>query len=394
MDKTRAGLVCVDTDGKWLGGRYYLQHLVGAVSGETASPVEGLCDVYWGDPPPEDPFAEVRDRLTRVVVRPPASPMGRVQRKLRRVLNRWDDARDLFLDAGIDVLFPIVPCERPGIPLVFWAPDFQQKLHPEWFSEELRQQFDDYQAKNVSVASRVVVSSEWALPQFQEFFPRERERGRVLRFCSVPTRAWWSSEPAEILRRRNLPRKFFVLSNQFSHHKNHEVVFEAVKRLKDKRQHVAIVCTGSTWGYRGPDYFERLMEYRSVHGLEDAIFVLGALPREEQIAVLRASCGVLQPSLFEGWSTTIEDARTLGKRIVASDIPVHVEQLRGTDARLTPPQDPEAWAATLLEVWDEAEPGPSPGDESEGLRSMWIRAAGVSRTFISILKEAAGDQVE
>lgn len=35
---------------------------------------------------------------------------------------------------------------------------------------------------------------------------------------------------------------------------------------------------------------------------------------------------MVQPSLFEGWSTVVEDARALGKTIVLSDIDVHLEQ--------------------------------------------------------------------
>jgi hypothetical protein len=36
---------------------------------------------------------------------------------------------------------------------------------------------------------------------------------------------------------------------------------------------------------------------------------------------------VIQPSLCEGWSTVIEDAKALGRHVLASDIAVHREQL-------------------------------------------------------------------
>jgi hypothetical protein len=35
----------------------------------------------------------------------------------------------------------------------------------------------------------------------------------------------------------------------------------------------------------------------------------------------------IQPSLFEGWSTTVEDAKCLNQHVLLSDIPVHREQL-------------------------------------------------------------------
>ncbi|MCK5691803.1 MAG: glycosyltransferase, partial [Bacteroidales bacterium] len=36
----------------------------------------------------------------------------------------------------------------------------------------------------------------------------------------------------------------------------------------------------------------------------------------------------LQPSLFEGWSTVIEDAISLQVPVIASNIPVNMEQLK------------------------------------------------------------------
>jgi glycosyltransferase involved in cell wall biosynthesis len=42
---------------------------------------------------------------------------------------------------------------------------------------------------------------------------------------------------------------------------------------------------------------------------------------------MRESRAVIQPSLFEGWSTVIEDAKALGVPVIASDLPVHLEQL-------------------------------------------------------------------
>jgi glycosyltransferase involved in cell wall biosynthesis len=35
---------------------------------------------------------------------------------------------------------------------------------------------------------------------------------------------------------------------------------------------------------------------------------------------------LINPSHFEGWSTSVEEAKSMGKQIVLSDIPVHREQ--------------------------------------------------------------------
>ena len=41
---------------------------------------------------------------------------------------------------------------------------------------------------------------------------------------------------------------------------------------------------------------------------------------------MRKAMAVIQPSLFEGWSTVVEDARALGKPMILSDFPVQIEQ--------------------------------------------------------------------
>jgi glycosyltransferase involved in cell wall biosynthesis len=41
---------------------------------------------------------------------------------------------------------------------------------------------------------------------------------------------------------------------------------------------------------------------------------------------MRKCTALVNPSFFEGWSSTVEEAKSLGKRLVISDIPVHREQ--------------------------------------------------------------------
>ena len=61
--------------------------------------------------------------------------------------------------------------------------------------------------------------------------------------------------------------------------------------------------------------------------LEKHIRFLGFIDREEQLCLLDNSIAVIQPSLFEGWSTVVEDARALNKFIILSGLDVHQEQI-------------------------------------------------------------------
>ena len=50
------------------------------------------------------------------------------------------------------------------------------------------------------------------------------------------------------------------------------------------------------------------------------------IDREEQLILMANSRCVIQPSLFEGWSTSVEEAKSLNKLLILSDIAVHKEQ--------------------------------------------------------------------
>jgi glycosyltransferase involved in cell wall biosynthesis len=60
--------------------------------------------------------------------------------------------------------------------------------------------------------------------------------------------------------------------------------------------------------------------------LDSQVRILGFIPRRDQVQLMRRSLSVIQPSRFEGWSTVVEEARLLGKTILLSDFPVHLEQ--------------------------------------------------------------------
>jgi glycosyltransferase involved in cell wall biosynthesis len=97
---------------------------------------------------------------------------------------------------------------------------------------------------------------------------------------------------------------------------------------------------------------------------------------------MRASAAVLQPSQFEGWSTVIEDARALGKPLIASDFPVHLEQdIPGSSFfRMG---DPTAFAKAVTEFLKKDEPQASPPAIHDE------RILEFARTFLAIINSSA-----
>jgi glycosyltransferase involved in cell wall biosynthesis len=104
------------------------------------------------------------------------------------------------------------------------------------------------------------------------------------------------------------------------------VVVEALRRLKDSGYPVTVIATGLMDDPRQPQHVEILMRQVRDYGIDRLFRPLGVVPYRDMLGLMRHAVAVINPSRFEGWSTSVEEARSMGKAIVLSAIPVHREQ--------------------------------------------------------------------
>lgn len=226
------------------------------------------------------------------------------------------------------LLFPVMtaPELTPDVPLIGWIADFQHRRLPEFFSRS------DYESRETAYgllagcAARIVCSSQSVADDFSAAYPLIAAKAALLRFRAAIDLRWVDLDPQETLDRLGVSGPYVYMPNQFWRHKNHELAFAAWRELRQRGETVSLVCSGPTTDYRWPDYFRGLERFLAEHSLQDSIRVLGQVDRIDQIQLYRGASLVLQPSRFEGWSTTLEEARALGKPMAVSDIPVHHEQ--------------------------------------------------------------------
>jgi glycosyltransferase involved in cell wall biosynthesis len=106
------------------------------------------------------------------------------------------------------------------------------------------------------------------------------------------------------------------------------VVVQALAYLKSLGEiDFSIVFTGKQMDAVNQDYFLSVVDAVEKSNLSSDVYFLGFLDRNDQLSLMAGAIGVLQPSTFEGWSTVIEDAKTLNKQVFASAIDIHIEQL-------------------------------------------------------------------
>ncbi|HLB17169.1 MAG TPA: glycosyltransferase, partial [Burkholderiales bacterium] len=124
-------------------------------------------------------------------------------------------------------------------------------------------------------------------------------------------------------------------------------------------------------------------------GIASAFRCLGTLPYADLATLMRGSVALVNPSLFEGWSTTVEEAKSLGKRIVLSNLPVHREQapVRGV---FFDPRNPEELADKLWDVWSSFDLAEEARAQDASESALPSRQAAFAKAYEKIALEVVG----
>lgn len=297
---------------------------------------------------------------------------------------------------GIEMLshmwFPYVG--RRKFKVISWIPDFQYLHLPEMFPGVDERKESAIKHKIATNADAVVVSSEHALGDLLSVVPREQlPHVEVLRFVSQPAMSSGIELPtlAQLQDKYQFEGKFFLLPNQFWAHKNHEVVLRAIAEAKRSGLSMTVLFTGNTKDYRlaGTPYLDGLKKIIEENGIELEARILGMIDYEDLLALMQHCVGVINPSRFEGWSSSVEEAKSVGKPILMSRIPVHIEQAPAQGAYFD--CDDEMTLTTLMrELWE----GHENFDQSTHAEAARIdlqrRTAEFGQTYLRLVMRVAG----
>lgn len=291
---------------------------------------------------------------------------------------------------GIDVLSHAGPTGERTLRNIVWIPDFQHMHLPEFFPEqELRTRTALYQDM-VARSDRIVLSSESARRDLESFAPSFAGKARVLRFCAVRPEVDWR-EPLDLRAAYGIEGRYFYMPNQLWAHKNHLTALRALARIADRHPDVSIVCSGSLSDYRNPDHFGQLRAEIARLGLEQRFRLLGVIPYPHIAQLMLQSEAVVNPSLFEGWSTTVEEAKALGVPLILSGIDVHHEQCPGGEAAFFDTLDDTALAASLAACLESPRAMMTAVDHEAAARRHAARSEAFAHDFARIVRELRED---
>lgn len=316
----KVGIPVLFNEQHWMGGINYFRSLIAAFSLVEQNDVELIlfCEK-------ENIFNTDKLNNVRQVIIPDL-----LSRKFtRRVLNKAFGVNIALYKAlkkeHIDILSHTQLNKRLPFKTIWWKPDFQEKYYPEFFSD-IDLKLRDEAVLNNALNGQILFSSYDAKNDFLKFFgPIAARPVNVLQFVPELANdfsADLKTKINEVKEKYKIASDYFFLPNQFWKHKNHEL---AIKAILANDLSLPIVATGALNDYRGGKHIELIKSLLN-RDVNNKFKLLGLIDRDDLNYLMLGAMAVINPSRFEGWSTTVEEAKYLGKRLILSDIPVHHEQ--------------------------------------------------------------------
>ncbi|HXM47114.1 MAG TPA: glycosyltransferase [Pyrinomonadaceae bacterium] len=253
------------------------------------------------------------------------------KRVIRKVRNQsWEtpELTRIASEYGVDLWSAFAWFDELGShrPLLICYPDFQFRHFPDLFEPGETQKYEEQWNYIATHASGIVSISQATANDALKSDPQIEPKLHVCGFPPIFDTKDLQKDPEEVRGRFSLPEKFFLICNQFWEHKNHLLVLRALALLKQQGKTPPVVAfTGRPYDSRRPEFLGKVLRFVHEHDLHAYCRFLSVLPRDEQIALIRAAEAVIQPSKFEGRGAITEETCLVGTQLLCSDLPSHRE---------------------------------------------------------------------
>ncbi|WP_271617365.1 glycosyltransferase family 4 protein [Bradyrhizobium sp. CCBAU 51745] len=307
-------------------------------------------------------FSDFATRVYAALYRPvsPESQMGAVpstraeeKTQIPETEASWID--DIYKREGIQFVLYLAPWFEDvvvDVPfgIVVW--DLQHRDSP-WFPEvstgaEWNRREHNY-ARILRRATVIYTGTQRGAEEIAAYYQVPLQRIKVLPFVAPldaleEARSPLKAAPSKL----DTPGEYLFYPAQFWAHKNHVLVLEACKIVRERSGwNLGVVFTGSDKGNQNyvRDYARRL-------GLDRDVRFLGFVDRIDILDLYRRAFCLVFPTFFGPDNLPPLEAFAIGCPVVASDIPGAREQL-GEGAILVPPTDAQAFAEAILNLRDD-----------------------------------------
>jgi len=211
---------------------------------------------------------------------------------------------------------------------IHWLVDFNNKVFPDHYVDKGENMLK-IQQKVTSSSDCVVLSSNSLLNELKQYYPGYKCDVKILPFASSISNLE-ENDVFAVKEKYSVQHPYFMSPNQLWEHKNQSVILDALNIVKRNRPglKLKVLFSGSLEVNRGKGlYIDILLSKVKEYELEDYVLFLGVVERQDQLLLMMGANALIQPSLYEGWSTLVEEAKALNKFIILSDLPIHREQI-------------------------------------------------------------------
>ena len=226
----------------------------------------------------------------------------------------------IFKKDKINILSHRKLFKNAKIKVIGWIPDLQHKVLSNFFNENTLHEREKYILDEIKNSDSIFVSSFQVKKEFKKYYNLYEN--------IIPLRVMSFKNSKFIKDKSSLQNnyKFILFPSQFWKHKNHVFIIKAARLIKKHNLNIRFIFCGKVFDNRNKSYFSELKSEIKKYNLENLIEILGEVSKKELIDLQHNCIALINPSLYEGWSTINEEARVLNKTIFLSDIPGHKEQ--------------------------------------------------------------------
>jgi glycosyltransferase involved in cell wall biosynthesis len=259
----------------------------------------------------------------------------------------------LFNKNNIDVVFENSNFfgKKIDLPVVAWIPDLQHRELPHLFSWISWWKREIGFRLQIASGRSIMLSSFDANEKLSLYYKNSINLINTVRFAvqlrEIPSKSYIK----KIIKKYSLPENYFFMPNQFWKHKNHDLVLQSLLSLKKKNFDLVVVSSGNQVDPKNPDYFKNFCKKIKISKLENNFIMLGLIPYKHVLSLMISSKAVLNPSLYEGRSTSVEESLALKIPLILSNIKIHKEQAKGL-AKFFNPKKHDSLAKVLQEEWN------------------------------------------
>lgn len=253
---------------------------------------------------------------------------------LNRIINYiYDFSINKLFNTELDIYFELsfTGLLSNNKKIISWLPDFQHRHLSHLFS------FQDYWKREIKYRLKIffrrniVVSSYDAKKDCIKLYNKNPKHIHVLRFSIYTNPKKYVKKLKYLKKKYKLNNNYIYAPNQFWIHKNHKVILRALNYIKSKNLEIykkipQVIFSGKAFDFRSKEHSHKILKEINSSNISDKVKYLGVIPLHD-VYKLNANClCLINPSFFEGWSTTVEEAKSFGTPRILSNIPIHREQ--------------------------------------------------------------------